>query len=213
MLARDKIANPSDIAPQSGLLGRLSSKRQTAECPVELLLNLLQCVKIAPMSFELSSPDVLETIDPGLLALLNAPNVRLPDGVPYSHIQTPLRPLYDELLRVAGVEVTPELEFLGRSSDVFPNRSQISRGWHYDRIIGSAVADVIPTQILVGDAEVVADFWKSEAGKGVRIPMEGFNEQQIMERLRDSVRYISDDDLEKNTVFESGPQNRLRLLP
>lgn len=165
------------------------------------------------MSFEFARPEVKGVIDADLLALLAAPGYKCREGASYDAMSEELWPLYDEMARIADVTLDTEHQFVGRSSTVEPRRSQDERAWHYDRVEGFVVADEIPTEILVGDEEVVLNFWKNVAGKGISLGMDTFTEQQIMTDFRRATKWISDDKLKKKYGFTVWSPEPLEVIP
>lgn len=116
------------------------------------------------MSLELAQPQTLDKIDSEILSILETAK---PDRRElFYENDIGLLPIYDELARIASVNRTSgDWEMVGRSSVVSRGDSQvIGRGWHRDVVSGYMTTNVLPTEFLLAEDEVVRNFWKKRKG-------------------------------------------------
>jgi|GEM_PF-6798744 len=119
------------------------------------------------MSLSLTPPQTLRKIDANLLSLLDSDDRVNREDIDAT--DTAVRPLYDELARIAGVDLANDWEMIGRSHDLSPDEAQgAMRGWHRDLSEAFTVTDKLPTEFLVAEEDIVKNFWRkcvpAEAG-------------------------------------------------
>ncbi len=116
------------------------------------------------MSLSLKRPRILGEVDQELLATLEELKTPI-DKVDDTCARQ--MPLYEEIARLAGVELGPIWDKVGRSSLVIPAQSQLmypNNGWHTENNEGYCVANAIPTEFLLAEENILREFWHTHCG-------------------------------------------------